>query len=89
MTSMGQHTRILNYHYYKYIIFNFSNLITFYWAKKVDDESKWLLGMGPVFKEHRTHAVSGQDERPVYKRNHGAGAPLYGTHNKLFANIED
>ena len=61
----------------------------FYTARKVKDESKWFLGMSPVFNEHRTHAFSGQDERPVWKLNHGAGAPLYGTHNKLFANIKD
>ena len=56
----------LNYHYYKYLIFQiFQIFIKFHWARKVGDESKWLLGVGPVFKEHRTHAFFGQDERPV------------------------
>ena len=53
----------------------------FYTARKVKDESKWFLGMSPVFNEHRTHAFSGQDECPVWKLNHGAGVPLSKTHN--------
>ena len=48
-------------------IFNFLNFIMFYTARKVKDESKWFLGMGQVFKEHRTHAFSGNSiMEPVF-----------------------
>ena len=65
MTSMGQHTRILNYHYYKYIIFNFSNLITFYWAKKstmrANGYSAWVRcsrSTGPMLFLDRMNVLS-------------------------------
>jgi hypothetical protein len=32
---------------------------------KMKANSFSVLGVGPVFKEHRTHAFFGQDERPV------------------------